>query len=217
MSERPETQEAKSDPQRESEEAQPCQESPAAGSPTSPSFTGPDGKAPLNADGLPDPGAPASHEPPPSVEPVAVTVDPGAQDPETAETAPAETSKEDLQAGDTPELKVVDPDPSFKEMASEISELRSAVDQMKQEAGDRILKHRAQLLSDMGLRKEEYGKLAPDADPATDEGRKILRSFALENPGLFKENPGLPSEKEQGNPQSSLRTARRSWRDVFGA
>lgn len=77
------------------------------------------------------------------------------------------------------------------------TEAQSAQRQAEWEAKEQARRDKARtdLLDAMGLVKPEYGQLAPglnDADPETDEGRRVYARFRRENEHLFKSSVNLP-------------------------
>lgn len=74
---------------------------------------------------------------------------------------------------------------------------------------------RMQWLTDNGLVKEAYAVNAPgvaEADPFTEEGRRVLAKFRADNPELFKGSP----EKPKGLPAPTIQAGRhRSWGQLF--
>ena len=59
-----------------------------------------------------------------------------------------------------------------------------------------------QWLKENGIAKESFGTLAPniqEADPFTEEGRRVLSKFRSENPELFKGTPERPKVPDLAN------------------
>ena len=202
MSEHPEqgTESALAAPMPET--AEPSQETPAVGS-TSPSFASADDEARRPGAASLDPGVSAST---PDEAPEALPAAPEAPAVEPAAPVAARPAEVNLEA-----LK------AEAELAAEVEKLRASVEKMQSDAAERVQKHRMQILGDLGIRKDQYSALAPEGDPATDEGQKAIRDWALAHPELFKPSPALPTEREQGAPQLGLlNKTRKTWRDAFG-
>ena len=204
MSEHPEQGEQSAPAAPMPETAEPSQETPTIVGSASPAFACADDEARRPDADPSDPGVPASTPP------------------EAAEAAPAAPAAEEVEPPAPEATQPVEANleavKAEAELAQEVEKLRASVEKMQGDAAERVQNHRMQILNDLGIRKDEYAALAPEGDPATDEGQKAIRDWALDNPGLFKPSPALPTEKEQGQPQLGLLTrTRKTWRDAFGS
>ena len=74
---------------------------------------------------------------------------------------------------------------------------------------------RREWLEKQGLVKWDYQTLAPtveQADPFTEEGRRVLAKFRTDNPHLFKGSPEPPPAR----PGIADKIGRKTWRDIMG-
>lgn len=208
MPEHSENVSAADDSQREAATPQPSQEPSAFEDPPLPSFTGLESMTPpAESEGAAVPGVPA-----PTAEAPAPALAAGAVG--GAEAAPEK--QEPAVEPERPAVELVSPPVDIEGLTKELSDLRGSLEEMQKAAADRVSRHRAQILNDLGIRKETYMQLAPSADPATAEGKKTLTDWALENPGLFAPAPNLPEEKEAREIGGMFNKTRQTWRDVFG-
>tara|TARA_Y100000310_G_scaffold336574_1_gene421507 strand:+ start:408 stop:1004 length:597 start_codon:yes stop_codon:yes gene_type:complete len=120
-------------------------------------------------------------------------------------------------------------DPSADDLAAQLSELRdllrteqkarveaeSARETESTKRREQAEAARKEWLESQGFIRWDYQTLAPtvdQADPFSEEGKRLLARFRTDNPELFKGAPGPPSAK----PGVSDGMGRKRWRDVMG-